>query len=57
MRRDIVRIGRYDREQQRASETSHFRFGLSASQIIDCARRLLGSAELSAKVSPYLRHA
>ena len=45
------------REQQRASETSHFRFGLSASQIIKCAGRLLGSAELSAKVSPYLRHA
>src|SRR5258706_16265317 len=30
---------------------------LSASQIIECARRLLGSAELSAKISPYLRHA
>jgi hypothetical protein len=45
------------REQQRTSETSHFRFGLSASQIIECACRLLGRAELSAKVSSYLRHA
>jgi hypothetical protein len=43
-----------DREQQRASETSHFRLGLSAPQIIECAHRLLGSAELSAKVSPHL---
>jgi hypothetical protein len=47
----------YDREQRRASETSRFRFGLSASQIIECASCLLGRAELSAKVSAYLRHA
>jgi hypothetical protein len=50
-------IGRLDREQRRGLETSHFRFGLSASQIIERAVCLFGSAELSAQISPYLRHA
>jgi len=44
----------HDREQQRASETSHFRFGLCTSQIVECAGCLLGGPELSAKVSPHL---
>jgi hypothetical protein len=34
-----------------------FRNLIATSQIIDRARRLLGSAELSAEVSTYLRHA
>ncbi len=40
-----------------ASETSHFGFGLCTSQIVERAGCLLRGAELSAKVSPYLRHA
>lgn len=40
-----------------ASETSHFRFCLSTSKFIERACRLFGRAELSAKVSPDLRHA
>jgi hypothetical protein len=40
-----------------ASETSHFRFCLGTSQIIDRARHLFRIAEFTAKVSSYLRHA
>src|SRR5450759_4241494 len=53
MRRDIAWTG--DRERRYASETSHFRFGLGASEIVERASRLLGGAELSAKISLYLR--
>ena len=39
------------------SETSHFRFGLRAPEIVERACRLLGRAELPAQISPDLRHA
>src|SRR5205085_8076571 len=38
-------------------ETSHFGFGLGAPELIECACRLLGSAELSAQIAANLRHA
>src|SRR5882724_1689746 len=38
-------------------ETSHFRFRLGASQVVERGVGLLRRAELSAKISLYLRHA
>src|SRR6267142_3688944 len=57
---DVARYrpgGERDREYRRGSETSHFRFRLGSSQVVERGVGLLRRAELSAKISLYLRHA
>ena len=55
---DTENLGRpLPRRPDHISETSHFSFGLRTPEIVERACSLFGSAELSAQISPHLRHA